>query len=70
MSFCSISWVYLEVYLLDDGVLLLPWTAHRMDRMLQSMKKRQVRGGIGTIGGFLGQKTHGCGRASTRKEGA
>eukprot|EP00913_Durusdinium_trenchii_P006605 g6204.t1 len=29
------------VYLLDDGVLLLPWTAHRMDRMLQSMKKRQ-----------------------------
>eukprot|EP00434_Breviolum_minutum_P009024 symbB.v1.2.007947.t1/scaffold493.1/size196183/9 len=29
------------VYILDDGVLMLPWTAHRMDKMLQNMKKRQ-----------------------------
>ena len=30
-----------EVYILDDGVLMLPWTAHRMDKMLQYMLKRE-----------------------------
>jgi hypothetical protein len=29
------------VYILDDGVLMLPWTAHRMDKMLQYMLKRE-----------------------------
>eukprot|EP00438_Fugacium_kawagutii_P016144 Skav207700 [mRNA] locus=scaffold3057:221072:223029:- [translate_table: standard] len=29
------------VYILDDGVLMLPWTAHCMDKMLQYMLRRQ-----------------------------
>ncbi|CAJ1339699.1 unnamed protein product [Effrenium voratum] len=29
------------VYIMDGGALLFPWTAHRMDKMVQYMQKRQ-----------------------------
>lgn len=43
------------VYILDDGVLMLPWTAHRMDKMLQYMLKREDWSNLNAVERCIGE---------------
>eukprot|EP00435_Cladocopium_sp_Y103_P069706 s151_g33.t2 len=43
------------VYILDDGVLMLPWTAHRMDKMLQYMLKREDWTNVNAVQRCIGE---------------
>lgn len=46
-----------EVYIMDGGALLFPWTAHRMDKMVQYMQKRQDGSSFDLSTSRLGQMT-------------